>query len=867
MGRPILTSEAREGQLQNTAATRAHAKRMRAEHNWCCEHASKADVCEECKPSKTQVRESWESCRARAFAALRNRAMGTATGADAPPVSSTAQGILDSRLSDRMYSRQMVERAQPSRFHAADSSATVDASFSELVERSLADIRATGRRRTNASAATQATASSSAAAAAPVSATTTSGRRPRRPPSLYRNPPQTDDARIQRLLDAHLQPRSTRAAPSGLRDIPIEDPTSAAAASTTRFRSETPSDEVAILRTTGGGDAAPPRYLRFNDLASGVASTSPRNDEATERQTSIQNFIDQYAAQFEEDEQRLDEVARSTRANGQSLAAATASAAAAAPALPSFQILERGVNQYWSTSAATPPPPLSATSDSRLDPTISLHAAGMYPNLSTRREAATREQEERGPAARAGATWISYAETLPSARRELSPPFRVGDDLPRGWRYTSNIPSPNPASVVGQTPEVTVEIMPRLIADPPLARSSTATTTTTTGTRQDHAQRRAVVVGDGSAPPSSSMEQQWERTVEEATRQDTSSFESILDGLDGLSYRESRAVLRVLADRVRRTLLDREDGSGRAAAASAAAALAAAAAGGRSSASPPALAQRMGGEEGGAERRRGGEGETVVRSGWVVTPETGEAAAAATAALPSPQGRARRFTDRAAIIRDLLQDSSSWRRARLQPSGVGAGADPGESGDSLSGGASNDAELLFRSSQQTGVLAHRRGGGSGANDNDAVGTPSLAAETRAQSLPPCPVTQHDGAVEAEMEVDAPSTQNGSTSSAASSSSRTGDASSALASTWSSAAPTPSSGGHEGRERVDDERRRRVDGRAAAAEPAQEEDDESEAEEECRFVDDDEETVPTSAVLVERMHRRTPLPPPPAPLQR
>ncbi|KAE8186991.1 hypothetical protein CF336_g6752, partial [Tilletia laevis] len=159
MGRSILPSEAIDGQLQSTLATRAHAKRMRTEQNWCCEHAQQADNCQACAPSKIHVRippTATRPCPGQAAA-------GTAAEPEGEPATdvptSTAQrhaylALLRERaLEERRTRNNRIRELEERRNIALEERRTLelelvhgDAAFNELAEQSFAAIRARAAR-------------------------------------------------------------------------------------------------------------------------------------------------------------------------------------------------------------------------------------------------------------------------------------------------------------------------------------------------------------------------------------------------------------------------------------------------------------------------------------------------------------------------------------------------------------------------------------------------------------------------------------------------------------------------------------------------------------------------------------------------
>ncbi|KAE8234150.1 hypothetical protein CF326_g818 [Tilletia indica] len=527
MGRSIFQSEAIDGRLQSTSATRAHAKRMRAEQNWCCEHAQVADACQDCVPSKIQARRvgpvsSFHPCRYGTHGyPQRGAAPSGAHHNGSRSGSTTASATRD----ERTVIANLLERR--GRREGADDDAARDASFSELVERSLVDIRARGRRRPAAGSSTNAFQDTSES-----------------PPPPRQHPHYTyaHDARIQRLLDAHLEHRHLPSPSS--RDIPIES----GASRSNGFRSEIPpSDDVAILRTNlasheteGASSSSTPRttagVAQFLDVSRPPHASRSRPDERhyttaedlirSSREVSEENIPSAVWRSIQRDLTQMRDV-RSPETHP----------AAREAILSGSGSVRRGIEALF---------PYSDDMDSDYELDLDVPRRGASPGATAAVRDLPASSTTRAASIRRYRALARYSSSGPSALNGAAGEERsssMGTTAPAAhsaaWNF-SNMPPHGPPSLPADTLPAMIFPLPQ---PQPRARPGTedyrteptAAAAETNADEYNHWAARSIP----------------EEEEEAMLQDDLSAFERLLDG-HTLNPEQSIAHLRMLADRVRR---------------------------------------------------------------------------------------------------------------------------------------------------------------------------------------------------------------------------------------------------------------------------------------------------------------------------
>ncbi|KAE8222915.1 hypothetical protein CF319_g3962 [Tilletia indica] len=529
MGRSIFQSEAIDGRLQSTSATRAHAKRMRAEQNWCCEHAQVADACQDCVPSKIQARRvgtvsSFHPCRYGTHGyPQRGAAPSGAHHNGSRSGSTTASATRD----ERTVIANLLER-RGRREGADDNDAARDASFSELVERSLVDIRARGRRRPAAGSSTNAFQDTSES-----------------PPPPRQHPHYTyaHDARIQRLLDAHLEHRHLPSPSS--RDIPIE---SGSTPRSNGFRSEIPpSDEVAILRTNlasheteGASSSSTPRttagVAQFLDVSRPPHASRSRPDERhyttaedlirSSREVSEENIPSSVWRSIQRDLTQMRDV-RSPETHPTAREAILSGSGS----------VRRGIEALF---------PYSDDMDSDYELDLDIPRRGASPGATAAARDLPASSTTRAASIRRYRALARYSSSGPSALNGAAGEERsssMGTTAPAAhsaaWNF-SNIPPHDPPSLPADTLPAMIFPLPQ---PQPRARPGTedyrteptAAAAETNADEYNHWAARSIP----------------EEEEEAMLQDDLSAFERLLDG-HTLNPEQSIAHLRMLADRVRR---------------------------------------------------------------------------------------------------------------------------------------------------------------------------------------------------------------------------------------------------------------------------------------------------------------------------
>ncbi|KAK0525868.1 hypothetical protein OC834_005004 [Tilletia horrida] len=622
MGRPILQSEALEGKLQSTTATRAHAKRMRAEQNWCCEHGTRADECYGCTPAHKKSPHTFARHLSSVHPTHGAESGGPGAGAGAQQGPSLGSISRDERtiIAHLLERRTRRDAAAAAAAAAGGSGASAIAAgaeqMGEAIDRRLNDLW-TARRRGAQARAPQ---------AAPSSGTRTRVQ-------------QAEDARLQRLLDAHLDRRSTAPGSSSsshtTREITIDGPVGSAngggGGSAAAFRSETPpSDEVSILRSnaplprmpvlrsqsrpnsslvatrTTAADGTP--YVIFSTEPTNGASALPtgwqppsssRRGESQRRQSSGQENI-------------TDLTLGSLDFSFSDLFAAQASSGDVTTRLSE-------------TNVAMPVPPRSRSPHRRRHRSSSRHGginAAIADEVAPPASGPDERSSSIGTTAPAAhqTSWRSYAP-FASAGRSASPALAWDQTLapllpPTGAGAGESIPARS-ARTASSSPASSSQRLP----PPPLAQHPRSRTTL----------------------------EQWASMEEEAAGHDASAFESIMDGLDALSPAERREVLRVLADRVRRTLAQEEVEQ-------------------QQQQPQQGVLEQVGAAAAGSVRQ-----ESHVRR----RPQRENALNLSQTQSHAPQhGRARHFMDRSAAIRALLEEQNARELALSAAAAPGLGAAP-----------------------------------------------------------------------------------------------------------------------------------------------------------------------------------------------